>query len=115
MRGNHCIKYWSTTQASIVLSTAEAELVALVKGACEAKGVSAIVKDMTGKDLGAVGLYTDASAAIGIAQRFKDGQSTSHRRRNAVDTAESEGGRSRHTEGGNKIESGGCVHQTRAG
>ena len=74
MIGAHCIKYWSKTQANIVLSTAEAELVALVKGTCEAKGVSAIVKDMTGKDLGAVGVYTDASAAIGIAQKLGMGK-----------------------------------------
>ena len=31
------MKYWSKTQANIVLSTAEAEQVALVKGVCEAK------------------------------------------------------------------------------
>ena len=69
MKGDHCIKFWSNTQASILLSTAEAELVAMVKGVCEAKGVAAIMKDMTGKDHGAIGVYTDASAAIGMVQR----------------------------------------------
>ena len=69
MRGRHCIKFWSKTQANIVLSTAEAELVAIVKGACEAKGVTSVIKDMTGKEAGKVGIYTDASAAIGIVQR----------------------------------------------
>ena len=69
MRGMHCIKFWSKTQANIVLSIAEAELVAIVKGACEAKGVASVIKDMTGKSAGKVGIYTDASAAIGIVQR----------------------------------------------
>ena len=69
MKGDHCIKYWSKTQANIVTSTAEAELVALVKGVCEAKGVAAVMKDMIGKDTGAIGVFTDASAAIGIVQR----------------------------------------------
>ena len=74
MKGDHCIKYWSKTQANIVLSTAEAELVALVKGVCEAKGVAAVMKDMTDKDAGAIGVYTDASAAKGMAQRLGVGK-----------------------------------------
>ena len=74
MRGSHCIKYWSKTQHNIVLSTAEAELVAMVKGVCEAKGVAAIMKDMIGGDCGAIGVYTDASAAIGMAQRLGVGK-----------------------------------------
>ena len=74
MVGRHCIKFWSKTQANIVLSTAEAELVAMVNGVCEAKGVAAIIKDMTGEDQGAIGVYTDASAAIGIAQRLGVGK-----------------------------------------
>ena len=69
MRGEHCIKFWSKTQASVVLSTAEAELAALVKGACEAKGIASIIKDMTNKESGKIGIYTDASAAIGMVQR----------------------------------------------
>ena len=69
MRGEHCIKFWSKTQASVVLSTAGAELVALVKGACEAKGIASIIKDMTNKESGKIGIYTDASAAIGMVQR----------------------------------------------
>ena len=68
MKGDHCIKYWSKTQSGIVLSTAEAELVALVKGVSEAKGVAAIWKDMTGRDMGAIGVYTDASAAIALPE-----------------------------------------------
>ena len=56
MKGEHCIKFWSKTQTSIVTSTAEAELVALVKGVCEAKGVAAVWKDMTGREMGAIGV-----------------------------------------------------------
>ena len=74
MRGGHCLKYWSKTQHNIVLSTAEAELVALVKGVCEAKGVAAVIRDMTGSATGAIGVYTDASAAIGMAQRLGVGK-----------------------------------------
>ena len=69
MRGMHCIKFWSKTQSSVVTSTAEAELVALVKGVSEAKGVASIMKDMVGRETGKIGVYTDASAAIGITQR----------------------------------------------
>ena len=69
MRGTHCIKFWSKTQSSVVTSTAEAELVALVKGTSEAKGVASIMRDVSGKEPGKIGVYTDASAAIGITQR----------------------------------------------
>ena len=74
MRGDHCIKFWSKTQASVVLSSGEAELVALVKGACEAKGIASIIKDMTNKEPGKIGIYTDASAAIGMVQRQGTGK-----------------------------------------
>ena len=69
MRGRHCLKYWSKTQSNITLSTAEAELVALVKGACEAKGMASIMKDMLDEDVEKVSVYTDATAAMGIVQR----------------------------------------------
>ena len=69
MRGKHCLKFWSKTQASIALSTAEAELVALVKGVCETKGIASVMKDLTGKETGVINTYTDASAAIGMVQR----------------------------------------------
>ena len=74
MKGTHCIKFWSKTRASIVTSTAEAELVALVKGVSEAKGVANLMKDITGEDPGRVGAYTDASAAIGMVQRQGTGK-----------------------------------------
>ena len=42
---------------------------ALVKGTSEAKGVASFMKDLSGKEAGKIGVYTDASAAIGITQR----------------------------------------------
>ena len=48
MRGGQCTKFWSKTQSSAVTSTAEAELVAMVKGTSEAKGVASFIKYLTG-------------------------------------------------------------------
>ena len=33
MRGNHCIKHWSTTQSTVALSSGEAELGGICRGA----------------------------------------------------------------------------------
>ena len=74
MRGQHCLKFWAKTQTNITRSTVEAELVALVKGTCEARGVANVVEDMTGKEVGKIGVYTDASAAIGMTQRKGSGK-----------------------------------------
>ena len=68
MRGAHAIKFWAKTQQSIALSSGEAELVAMVRGSCEAIGVGALLRDL-GFETGRIGVYTDASAAIGMAQR----------------------------------------------
>ena len=74
MRGSHCLKIWSKAQPFVTLSTAEAELVAMVKGTCEAKGVANVIQDLTGEEVGRIGVYTDASAAIGMAQRKGSGK-----------------------------------------
>ena len=39
MLGGHCIKTWSATQHAFALSSAEAELYALVEGTTRAKGI----------------------------------------------------------------------------
>ena len=39
LRGSHCLKTWSSTQKSITLSSAEAELVAAVKASTELIGI----------------------------------------------------------------------------
>ena len=66
-RGIHCIKSWSSNQTIIALSSAEAELYALLKGASQSLGLKAMAYDF-GDDLN-VSLWSDASAAIAISQR----------------------------------------------
>ena len=68
MKGDHCLKFWSKTQQSVALSSGEAELVAIVKGSCEAFGIGALRRDLGIQD-GKIGVYTDATAAIGMVQR----------------------------------------------
>merc|ERR1712079_526166 len=68
MVGKHCLKFCSKTQQNITLSSAEAELVALVKGGGEGKGLVALMKDLGMDTYDDFDLYTDATAAIGMAQ-----------------------------------------------
>ena len=67
LRGSHSLKTWSSTQATVALSSAEAELYALTKGASQTLGMISLLDDF-GVDTGAT-LFTDASAAIGIVKR----------------------------------------------
>ena len=67
MFGNHCIKTWSSTQATIALSSAEAEYYALVKAGSVALGMRAMYKDL--KVGVSLDLITDATGAKGIATR----------------------------------------------
>ena len=67
MLGKHYIRGWSKTQAVVALSSAEAELYAAVKGACEALGAVSLEHDF-GADV-KVQMHMDASAAIGIVER----------------------------------------------
>ena len=68
----HFIKAWSKTQASITLSSAEAELVAMCKLAAEMIGMGSLAADF-GHDL-KVTMYADSSAAIAIAKRRGSGK-----------------------------------------
>ena len=61
------LKSWSIIQATIALSSAEAELYALVKGAAQTLGMIALARDFGISAKGCVS--SDASAALGIAQR----------------------------------------------
>ena len=65
--GKHCLKTWSSTQATVALSSAEAELCALTKGASQGLGMMALLSDF-GFTV-SVTVRTDASAAIGIVRR----------------------------------------------
>ncbi len=65
--GGHLIKHWSVTQKTVTLSSGEAELGGVVKGATEALGVRSLVRDL-GIEL-AIELFADSAAAIGICRR----------------------------------------------
>ena len=67
MIGSHPIRNWSKTQATIALSSAEAELFGGLETACDTLGVASLLKDL-GQDL-KLRMHTDASIAFGIAQR----------------------------------------------
>ena len=70
--GGHYIKGWSSTQASITLSSAEAELTAMTKAVAETMGIVNMAKDL-GQDLRGV-VYADSSAALAIADRKGSGK-----------------------------------------
>ncbi len=67
MSGSHMLKSWSSTQQLIALSSSEAELYALLKGATQAKRVMSMLKDYG--FLNGCTVHTDASAAMGITHR----------------------------------------------
>ena len=67
MIGSHFIKGWSRTQNHVTLSSAEAELIALVKCTAETLGVCAVLRDW-GQEKSSM-LYADSSAALAIAKR----------------------------------------------
>eukprot|EP00973_Karenia_brevis_P093239 12416353-Karenia_brevis.AAC.1 len=65
--GRQLLKAWSKTQAIIALSTGEAELAALVRGATEGLGMQAVLNDYgVHVDLE---IESDATAAIGMVKR----------------------------------------------
>ncbi len=67
MIGYHVIKHWSSTQGVVALSSAEAELYGIVKGAVQGIGLCSIAADLGEKiDME---LYTDSSAAMGVCKR----------------------------------------------
>ena len=66
--GGGCIKSWSSTQGSVALSSGESELYGLVKGAAEAIGIRALMRDL-GWDCSPATIKTDSSAAKSMAVR----------------------------------------------
>ena len=46
MRGNHLLRFWSKTQATIAQSSAESELLGAVRGGVEALGAITLLADM---------------------------------------------------------------------
>ena len=67
MRGGHLLKHWAVTQKTITLSSGEAELGGVVKGATEGIGLQSLAQDL-GLDY-SLQIYADSSAAIGICRR----------------------------------------------
>ena len=65
--GSHSAETWSSTQRNKALSSAEAELYALVKGASQTKRLISLMTDW-GYTL-AADVCSDASAAIAISHR----------------------------------------------
>ena len=64
MLGKHCIKTWSATQGAYALSSAEAELYAMVEGVTRAKGLASLARELGLGELSPVlKLGTDSSAA----------------------------------------------------
>ena len=72
MIGGHFLKGWSRTQNHVTLSSAEAELIALVKCSAELMGMRSAMKDGGVESSGVV--YADSSAALAIAKRKGAGQ-----------------------------------------
>ena len=65
--GTHFIKKVSSTQKTIALSTAEAELTAVVKCSCEVIGITQLAEDW---DMDLTGdIFVDSSAALGVVAR----------------------------------------------
>ena len=72
MFGQHCLKHWSSTQATLALSSGEAEITGLCKGADMGIGLRSV-----GDDLGIkhdIEILSDATAALGIARRLGIGK-----------------------------------------
>ena len=67
MRGGHLLKHWSSTQQIVALSSGEAELKGIVKGAAEGMGMHNIAKGLS--IYYDINLYTDSSAAMGMVAR----------------------------------------------
>ena len=72
LRGTHCIKHWSSTQPTIALSSGEAELGGLCRGAANAIGLRSVARDL-GITL-SIRVRSDATAALGIARRLGIGK-----------------------------------------
>ena len=65
--GHHFMKGWSRTQNYVTTSSAEAELVVMVKCSAELLGMRSLMMDV-GRDSSGV-LYADSAAALAIANR----------------------------------------------
>ena len=67
MLGDHLIRFWTSTQKVIALSSGEAEYYGMVRAAAEGIGSQSLLRDMH-VDV-RLRLMEDSSAAKGIAER----------------------------------------------
>ena len=72
MIGGRMIKAWSKTQNSISLSSAEAELIAMVKLSTELIGLMSLARDLNCRLHGRV--WADSSAALAVVKRSGAGR-----------------------------------------
>ena len=67
MLGRHCMKHWSSTQASVALSSGEAEFAGVIRGSGQGLGYQALLRDFGIE--APLRVWTDSEAAIGICSR----------------------------------------------
>ena len=67
LHGEHLVHHWSSTQAAVALSSAEAELNAIDKGIAEVIGAKSMVEECSRSCRGRI--FTDSSAANGTVHR----------------------------------------------
>ena len=67
MMGKYTLQHWSSTQTTVALSSAEAELTGICRGASKGIGLRSLCNEL-GLNVDLV-VHTDAAAAIGICRR----------------------------------------------
>ena len=72
MRGTHCLRTWSSTQRFVTLSSAEAELMAVLRSATESLGLVQLAASW-GIGLRA-SVHVDSSAALAVTSRQGNGR-----------------------------------------
>ena len=77
MIGSHYIKSWSKNQSVIALSSAEAELYAIIKTSSDTLGIISILIDWN--MLYKADIMADASAALGIFRKNGIRETETHR------------------------------------
>ena len=70
---SHLISFWCKSQATVALSSGEAELNAMVKGCSEGIGILELMREM-GCDAQVYSIETDSSAARGTVMRHGAGR-----------------------------------------
>ena len=72
MRGLHCLRTYSITQKHVTLSSAEAELMALVRASSEGIGVAQLSQGWGFPAM--IGVYVDSNAALAVTARRGNGK-----------------------------------------